>query len=131
MSCLSRSGPFMTALGGSVLQLIVPAVCAATLLWQSRDPFGASIACWWFGQNLLDLAPYVGDARALNLVLLGGFTGRDVEGHDWEAILGTLGWLEYDRTFALVLHRAGIVVMVATLVWGGAVLRGQWIRHRG
>jgi hypothetical protein len=38
------------------------------------------------GQSLMDLAPYVADARALRLPLLGGRTGAEVEGHDWGAL---------------------------------------------
>lgn len=38
------------------------------------------------GQSLTDVAPYINDARALQLVLLGGRTGAEVEGHDWEAV---------------------------------------------
>ena len=42
-------------------------------------------AIWWMGQSLTDVAPYINDARALQLVLLGGRTGAEVEGHDWES----------------------------------------------
>ena len=118
-------GRFMTSLGGSLMQLIVPVACGVAFLWQNRDSFGASLAVWWFGQNLLDLAPYIADARALELVLLGGFTGREVEGHDWEAILGTLGWLQYDRTLGAAAHGTGVVVMVVALLWGAAVVAWQ------
>jgi len=45
----------------------------------------------------MDMAPYIADARALELVLLGGYTGAEVEGHDWEYLLGATGLLEYDR----------------------------------
>ena len=115
----------MTSLGGSLMQLVVPATCAVALLYQNRDPFGASVAVWWLGQSLLDLAPYIADARALDLVLLGGGTGREVEGHDWEAVLGALGWLELDGTLGVIAHGLGIAVMVAGMAWGGVVLRRQ------
>ena len=118
-------GRFMTSLGGSLMQLVVPAACAVALLCQNRDPFGASVAVWWLGQSLLDVAPYIADARALELVLLGGGTGREVEGHDWEAVLGALGWLELDGTLGVIAHGLGIAVMVAGLAWGGVVLRRQ------
>ncbi|MGV3520611.1 hypothetical protein [Luteitalea sp.] len=65
---------------GSLLQILVP------------------VACWWTGQNLLDVALYVNDARALTLVLLGGRTGAEVEGHDWAFILGRLGLLAHDHS---------------------------------
>ncbi len=45
----------------------------------------------------MDLAALRRRRRGLQPALLGGFTGRVVEGHDWEAILTTLGWLEYDH----------------------------------
>ncbi len=64
-------------------------------------------------------------SEALELVLLGGFTGREVEGHDWEAILGTLGWLQYDRTLGAAAHGTGVVVMVVALLWGAAVVAWQ------
>lgn len=113
---------FLTTLGGSLGQIAVPLICTATLLLKARDPFGASIALWWTGQNFLDLAPYIGDARALQLPLLGGATGAEVEGHDWEAILTALGWLAYDRTLATLAHLTGALVILASLAWGGYVL---------
>jgi hypothetical protein len=89
---------------------------------KNHEPFSASIMLWWAGQNLMDLAPYIGDARALQLVLLGGHTGAEVEGHDWEAILSSLGWLKYDRTLATLSYGCGILLIVVALAWGGYVL---------
>jgi hypothetical protein len=68
------------------------------------------------GENLLDLAPYINDARALNLMLLGG-PANAVEGHDWEAILTSLGWLHLDHTLANGAHFIGAVIMAVALVW--------------
>ena len=92
-------GGFMMSLGGSLLQLIVPIVCAWAFLFQQDDPFGASVCVWWTGESLLDLSPYIDDARSLQLMLLGG-PAAEVEGHDWEAILMALGWLHLDHTIA-------------------------------
>lgn len=122
-------GRFMTALGGSLLQLIVPLVCAWTLFFRTEDPFGAAVATWWTGQNFVDLAPYIADARALRLVLLGGRTGAEVEGHDWEAILTMLGWQRFDVTLGKASHALGILVMTAALAWAVMSLVRQW-RHR-
>lgn len=91
-------GRLMMFVGGSLTQVLIPLVCAGTLLWKTRDPFGAAVCTWWAGENLLDLAPYIADARSLSLVLIGGKTGAEVEGHDWEAILSTLGLLSWDVT---------------------------------
>ena len=119
-------GRFMSVLGGSLMQLLIPAVCAGTLLLQTRDPFGTACCLWWFGESLLDLAPYIADARALQLVLLGGRTGAEVEGHDWEFLLESMGWLHLDRTLGLATHRFGVLVIVAGIVWAGLVLLAQW-----
>lgn len=113
----SPFGRFMTVLGGSLFQLIVPIVLAGALLKQ-HDAFGAAVCTWWAGENLLDLAPYIADSRALQLVLLGGKTGAEVEGHDWEYLLTALGWLQHDRTLGLAAHRLGLVVMAGALAWG-------------
>jgi len=121
----SLFGRFMTVLGGSLLQCLVPIVCAVAFVRQ-RNPFAAALCTWWAGENLLDLAPYIADARALQLVLLGGQTGAEVEGHDWEFILTQLGWLHRDVTLGLAAHRLGLLTMAAALVWGGmAALRSR------
>ena len=70
------------------------------------------------GQNLLDLAPYINDARALRLVLLGGHTGAEVDGHDWEFVLGHLGWLHWDHRLAWTAHAIGALLMLGALAWG-------------
>jgi len=121
----SPFGQFMTSLGGSLAQVLVPAICAIALLVQTRDPFGASVCVWWLGESFLDLAPYINDARALRLVLLGGRTGAEVEGHDWEAVLGTLGWLHHDHTLARGAHGLGTALMIGALAWGALVLMRQ------
>jgi hypothetical protein len=121
----SPLGRFMTVLGGSLTQVLVPLVCAGAFLWQTRDAFGAAVAVWWAGQSLTDVAPYIDDARALQLVLLGGRTGSEVEGHDWEYLLNTMGMAHHDHTIALVVQIAGSATMVAALAWAGVVVINQ------
>jgi hypothetical protein len=123
---MSPLGRFLMVLGGSLFQVAIPLVCAGVLLVKTSDPFGASVATWWAGQNLMDLAPYVADARALQLVLLGARTGAEVEGHDWEYLLSTLGWLHHDTALGRASFAMGAVVMVAALAWGAAVVWRQW-----
>jgi hypothetical protein len=117
----SWGGRFMMVLGGSLNQLLVPLVCAIALR-RHDDVFGASVTMWWFGQNLVDVAPYVNDARALQLVLLGGRTGAEVEGHDWEFLLQSLDLMAWDHTLATMAHVGGLLVMLAALVWGAIVI---------
>jgi hypothetical protein len=113
----SLFGRFMSVLGGSLLQVAVPALIAVAFLRQ-RQPFGAAVCVWWAGQSLVDLAPYIADARALQLVLLGGQTGAEVEGHDWEYLLTELGWLHRDRALGTGAHWLGLATMAGALIWG-------------
>lgn len=118
-------GRFMTVLGGSLFQFLVPVILAVAFLRQ-KTPFGAIVCAWWAGENLVDVAPYIADARALQLVLLGGKTGAEVEGHDWEYLLTQLGWLHLDTKLGLAVNRAGLLMMFGALVWGAIFLA----RHR-
>ena len=104
------------------MQVAVPLVCTVAFLLKTRDPFAASVTTWWAGQSLMDLAPYVADARALRLPLLGGRTGAEVEGHDWEYLLTALGLLGRDVTLGRASFGLGALVMVGSLAWGAAVL---------
>jgi hypothetical protein len=121
-------GALLTSLGGSLTQVLVPLACLVAFL-RRRDPVAAAVALWWAGQSLMDVAPYVADARALELVLLGGQTGAEVEGHDWEAILTTLGLINHDVRIGRVVNGCGIALMLAALAWAGWLLHGQHRRR--
>jgi len=110
-------GRFMNVLGGSLLQLVVPVVCATAFLYQHGNRFACAVSVWWAGESLVDLAPYIADARALQLPLIGGRTGAEVEGHDWEYLLTRLGVMPWDVALGRVAHFTGIVVMIAALAW--------------
>jgi hypothetical protein len=118
----SPFGEFMTTLGGSLMQVLVPVICAIAFLTTNRDLFGVAVMGWWTGQNLLDVAIYINDARALRLTLVGGQTGAEVEGHDWERILTMTNALHLDHRIAAIAQTAGAVLMVASLVWAGVLV---------
>jgi hypothetical protein len=121
-------GEFLAVLGGSLGQLLMPLVVAVAFVARHRNPFGGSVGLWWVGQSAMDLAPYVADARAGRLTLLGGFTGQDRPGyHDWERLLGTLGWMHHDLGLAAAINAAGMALMALALGWGGWLL---WRQHR-
>ena len=121
----SPFGQFMTVLGGSLLQVLIP-IIAAGAFFRQEQPFSVAVMSWWAGQNLVDLAPYIADARSLSLVLLGGRTGAEVEGHDWEFILTQLGMTHRDHGIGTTAHAVGIVIMVGALIVAGrAVARNS------
>ena len=117
----SPFGEFMTTLGGSLMQVLVPIVCAVAFLTTSRNPFGAAVMGWWAGENLLDVAIYINDARALQLTLIGGQTGAEVEGHDWEHILAMTNSLHLDHRIAMAVQFVGALLMTASLVWAAVI----------
>lgn len=121
-------GRLMTSLGGSLGQLLMPLVCLVVFLIKTRDTFAAAFALWWFGQNFLDLAPYINDARSLTLPLLGGNTGRTSPYgfHDWEFILKEIGWIKHDHALAHFAHILGCLLMIFALVWAGYILYKQY-----
>jgi hypothetical protein len=121
-------GTFVTSLGGTLGQLLIPLICLLVLLFRSRDPFGAAICLWWLGENFLDIAPYVNDTRAGELPLLGGNFGHSSPYgfHDWEFILTELGLLRYDHLLAAASHHFGALLMAGALLWGGSILYRQF-----
>lgn len=124
-------GRFLHVLGGTLGQLIVPAVVIGTFLWK-RDTFGAVVGSWWLGESLLDIAPYINDARAGQLMLLGGVTGSEVEDyHDWEILLTKLGMMPYDHALAGIAFTIGALVMTLAMLWGSYILlKGYQVRSR-
>lgn len=126
-------GQFISSLGGTLGQLLMPLICFVVLLVKTRDPFGASVALWWFGENFLDIAPYINDARSGTLPLLGGNYGHSAPYgfHDWEYILTESGLLPLNKTLAGLSHFTGSLVMVIALIWGGMLLYRQIGRISG
>lgn len=121
-------GRFMSILGGSLMQVLMPLICMGTLLIKHQNSFGGAVALWWVGQSLLDLAPYIYDARPRVLMLLGGGNGRELQTmdggtpHDWYNILSELGWLAKDQALAYGTWAVGAALVAGSMLWAGALL---------
>ena len=116
-------GHFMSILGGSLLQLIVPVVFLFSFI-QRKDTFAASIMLWWLAQSMMDLVAYIDDAQRQEMWLLGGVQGKDMPGiHDWHNILSQLGLLQYNHVIAVLSSWFAISLMFVAFVWGGVLLR--------
>jgi hypothetical protein len=106
-------GEVVTVLGGTLFQLIIPALFAWSFL-RRGDMAGCGAGVWWAGQNCLNIARYIADAPVQELPLVGG--GE----HDWAFLLAHWG----------VLHRADAIARAARLVGVlgmavGAVVAGR------
>lgn len=120
-------GWFMTKLGGTLGQLLMPLIVMLTFLFRNKNSFGASIGLWWLGQSFMDCAPYIDDALDRKLVLLGGFTGADKPGsHDWTNILSEFDSIDKHREIATTFDTTGTILMILALVWGGFLLLKQF-----
>ncbi len=118
-------GEFITVLGGTLGQLLMPAVMLVALLRQNKDTLGASLALWLLGISLLDIAPYTYDALTPQLILLNGATGED-GGHDWIYILRKIGMLQHAQTLGGIIYLMGILTLLTSAIWAGTLLRKQW-----
>jgi hypothetical protein len=110
-------GEFMAVAGGSLMQLLIP-LGAMVLLWRHGDFFGVAVGGTWLASSLVDLAGYIGDARAYELDLVG--FGEDAV-HDWAWLLGRAGALQHDLQLAAMVRGLGVLILAA------AVLSGVWL----
>lgn len=107
-------GEFMAVAGGSLNQILIP-VATGVLFYHYRDFFGIAAAGAWLSSSLIDLARYIGDARAFDLDLVG--FGEDSV-HDWAWLLGRLGAVQYDTRIAALTRGAAVVVLLLSLGFG-------------
>ena len=114
-------GRFMTILGGSLFQILVPLIVMIFFLRQ-HDNFEASIMLWWCGQNFIDVSPYISDGeyRGLPLIL-----GMGEESHDWGNLLTMLDMVEKAYYFGRISFIIGSVIIIISLAWGAYVLWRQ------
>ena len=119
---MAGASDVVVAFMGSGLQVLFPLILAGAFYFKNRDAYGAAVCLWWAGHAALDVAPYIADARALELPLLGGGNGREIEGHDWEFLLGHWHALHLDTHIAAQVALSGRVAMAAAFAWGLATL---------
>ncbi|MCA2997599.1 MAG: hypothetical protein ING75_03255 [Rhodocyclaceae bacterium] len=121
-------GELMSIAGGTLGQLIMPAVLCGALLIKNRDPFGAAIGLWLVGVSFLDIAPYAYDALQPQLTLLGGRTGDDGGPHDWIYLLAKFGLLGRAHGVGYFFYLLGALTLLVS-VWWGAWLLWRQRRH--
>ena len=102
-------GVFVGTLGGSLNQVLVPAVCTGYFLWHGQ-PAAAAVTLFWAGESVVDVAIYVADGRDMKLPLLAeGLT------HDWNWILSELSLRNQAEPIGRVVFALGALVMLAAL----------------
>jgi len=109
-------GEWMTVLGGTLGQLLMPAILAGALLLKNEDRFGAALGVWLLGVSVLDVAPYIYDALHPQLMLLGGRTGEDGP-HDWIYLLSSMGLLSRAQMLGALTHYLGALIVLGASIW--------------
>lgn len=105
-------GEFLTVAGGSLLQVLLPAIFAAYFYYQGKI-YSCALVLLWVGESLVNVSVYAGDAVEMRLPLLGGKDSL----HDWNYLLDRLGWLSYTPEVAKALYATACLIVVGATVW--------------
>ena len=93
-------GRFIMVLGGTIFQLLAPAVCLVHLKRRGAN-LGWQLCLFWIGESLLNISIYAGDAIKQALPLVGG--GE----HDWTYLLTETHLIAHPAGVARVIFLAG------------------------
>jgi hypothetical protein len=107
-------GEFMTILGGSLTQILVPLVFVIYFFLR-REYYSTSILLTWVGYNIIDVSIYMADAVVMRLPLLGAVDG-DTSSHDWNNLLYMTHTLQYTHLFSSIAFGIGILTLIAGLI---------------
>jgi hypothetical protein len=117
-------GTFIMFAGGSIWQVLWWFGLGAVTLWLRRQ-ITATLILWAItGHSFINLAVYIGDARAKQLPLLFGMSS---DHHDWANLLGMTNLLPLDTTLAALVALAGIGIVVAA---AGIGMAAAWFLPR-
>ena len=103
----SPLGEFMMIAGGSLFQVIMPAIFVG-YFWYNSKYYSAALVLFWVGESILNVSVYAGDSLALQLPLLGG------EGsvHDWNYLLSSLNLLPATARIAGAIRLLGTTAIL-------------------
>src|SRR5436190_7972006 len=109
-------GEFLMVAGGSLFQVIMPAVFVGYFVWK-RQFYSASIIGLWAGQSILNVWVYAADAVKMQLVLTSGFTGSEGSFHDWNYLLEHTGLLNSTNKVAAAIRFVGTLTIIASVIF--------------
>ena len=107
-------GHTIMLLGGTLGELLVPALCAA-FFWFHRQTYGFAFCAFWFFENFLYIGTYMADARTSALPLV------NADESDW-----TLLFTQWD----VLVHDQQIGHFTRTLGWLGMLAVVAWLAYR-
>lgn len=108
-------GEFMGIAGGSLFQVIFPAIFVGYFVWHYKY-YSAAIVLFWVGQSILNVYVYANDAVVMQLVLTSGFTGSEGSFHDWNYMLNSFGLLNYTKSISGMIRLLGTLTVISASV---------------
>lgn len=102
----SPLGEFIMIAGGSLFQVIIPALFVG-YFWYHSKYYSAALVLFWVGESILNVSVYAGDSLALQLPLLGGQDSV----HDWNYLLSSLNLLPQTAQVAGAIRLLGTLVI--------------------
>ncbi|MEO6587727.1 MAG: hypothetical protein ABIP06_00235 [Pyrinomonadaceae bacterium] len=108
-------GQFLMIAGGSLFQVIMPAIFVGYFWWNEKY-YSAAIVFFWVGQSILNVFVYAQDAVVMQLVLLGGLTGSEGSFHDWNYLLNETGLLGSTKAVAGFIRLLGTLCIITASV---------------
>ena len=109
-------GELMMVAGGSLFQVIFPAVFVGYFVWRGQC-YSAAIVLLWIGQSILNVWVYASDAVVMQLVLTSGFTGSEGSFHDWNYLLDHFGLLGSVKAVAGIIRFIGTSTIIIASVF--------------
>lgn len=107
----SPFGEFLMIAGGSLFQVIMPALFVGYFCYQ-HNYYSAAMVLFWVGQSILNVAVYAADSQVLLLPLLGGQDST----HDWNYMLGSLGLLQSTMKIAWAIRILGTAIILLAAI---------------
>jgi hypothetical protein len=99
-------GEFLMIAGGSLFQVIMPALFFGYFCYQ-RKFYSASLVLFWVGEGILNVSVYAGDSVVMQLPLLGGQDSL----HDWNYLLSSMNLLSATAQIAGAIRVLGTIVI--------------------
>jgi hypothetical protein len=96
--------------GGTLFQLAFP-VAVAVHFHRAGNAAGTAAGVVWLGENLLNVARYMADARVQELPLVGGGD------HDWAEIFSRWHMLGWDTRIAGLTRIVAVLLVAGALAW--------------
>lgn len=97
-------GRFLGMLGGTLMQILLPLVCAI-LFFRWKKKFSVQLCLFWLAHSLINVSVYIDDADKMKLRIIGKI-------HDWNWILGKMDITEHASEIGYFVFGLAIVTFL-------------------